>query len=448
MFGKIKNRVSKVQFIALGFLIIILIGTAVLMLPVSTKEGQNTGFLEALFTSVSASCVTGLVLVDTFSHWTMVGQLAILIMVQIGGLGFMSITIMFAIMLGKRVSLSTRGLMQESVNTLQIGGIVKLTKKILLGTLIFEGAGAIILTARFWRLLGPSQAVYYGIFHSVTAFCNAGFDLFGRYGEYNSLCGFEGDWVINLVISALIIVGGIGFVVWDDVTKHGIHFKEYLLHSKIVLSVTAALIFLGTLLFLIFEWNNTMAGMDGHTRFLSALFSSVTARTAGFNTVDTGALTPASKLLTIILMFIGGSPGSTAGGAKTTTIFVIVAYFWTSMRNKYGIDVFKRRLQADVVRKATLVISVNMLLSLTAALIIMGAQPELSLSDVLFEVNSAIGTVGMTTGITRSLKPVSCIAVMLLMYCGRLGSLSFAMSFTLRRRIAPVQQPEERINIG
>lgn len=448
MFGKIKNRVSKVQFIALGFLIIILIGTAVLMLPVSTREGQSTGLLEALFTSVSASCVTGLVLVDTFSHWTLVGQLAILVMVQIGGLGFMSITIMFAIMLGKRVSLSTRGLMQESVNTLQIGGIVKLTKKILLGTLIFEGAGAILLSARFWSLFGPAEAVYYGIFHSVTAFCNAGFDLFGRYGEYNSLCGFEGDWVINLVISALIIIGGIGFVVWDDVTKHGIHVKEYLLHSKIVLSVTAALIFLGTILFLVFERDNTMAGMDGRTRFLSAFFSSVTARTAGFNTVDTGALTPASKLLTIILMFIGGSPGSTAGGAKTTTIFVIVAYFWTSMRNKYGIDVFKRRLQTDVVRKATLVISVNMLLSLAAALIIMGVQPELSLSDVLFEVNSAIGTVGMTTGITRSLKPVSCIAVMLLMYCGRLGSLSFAMSFTQRRRIAPVQQPEERINIG
>lgn len=448
MAGRIKKRISKVQFLALGFFIIILAGTIVLMLPVSTKSGQHTGFFDALFTCVSATCVTGLVVADTFTHWTVIGQITILFMIQIGGLGFMSLGITMAMLLKRRISLRARGLMQESVNTLQIGGIVKLTKKMIIGTLLFEGMGAVILAVRLWPRLGPANAVYYGIFHSISAFCNAGFDLFGRYGEYNSLCGFERDWVINLTICALITVGGLGFLVWDDISRNKFHIRKYLLHSKIVLAVTAFLIAGGTVLFLIFERNNTMVGMNAQTKFLSALFSSVTARTAGFNTVDTGALSPASKLLTMILMFIGGSPGSTAGGAKTTTLFVIVAYFWTSMRGKYGIDVFGRRLQSDVVRKATLVITVNALLFLTAALVIMGVQPELAFSDVMFEVISAIGTVGMTTGITRDLGMIPRAAVMLLMFCGRIGSLSFALSFTQKKRIAPIQQPEEEINIG
>lgn len=448
MFAKKRKRISKVQFIALGFLVIILTGTILLMMPFSTREGQNTTFLEAMFTAVSATCVTGLVAVDTFSHWTVAGQIIILVMIQIGGLGFMSIGITFALLLRRRVSLRYRGLMQESVNTLQIGGIVRLTKKMIKGTLIFEGIGAAILAIRFAGKLGVPRGIYYGIFHSVSAFCNAGFDLFGRYSEYNSLCGLEGDWVVIMTISALVIIGGLGFVVWDDISRNKLHFRKYRLHSKIVLSVTAVLLAVGTILFLIFENNNTLVGMNPGTKFLAAFFSSVTPRTAGFNSIDTAALTPASKLLTMMLMFIGGSPGSTAGGAKTTTLFVIIAYLWTSMRSKYGIDVFGRRLQADVVKKAALVIGVNMFLFLTAALVILGLQPELLFSDVMFEVISAISTVGMTTGITRSLCTASKIAVMMLMYCGRIGSLSFALSFSENKRIVPVQQPEEQINIG
>ena len=446
MFGK--KRISKVQFIALGFLIIIILGTLLLMLPVSSRDGNATSFLDALFTATSASCVTGLVVVDTYTHWSVFGQIVIICLIHVGGLGFISIGLIIALLLGRRVSLRHRGLMQESVNTLQIGGIVRLTKKMIVGTLIFEGIGALILSIRFAFIMSPARAVFYGIFHSVSAFCNAGFDLLGCYGEYNSLCGFEGDWTINLTISALIITGGLGFVVWDDISKNKLNIKRYRLHSKIVLAVTASLLVAGTILFLIFEWNNTMAGMNAPTRFLAAFFSSVTPRTAGMNSVDTGALTPASKLLTMILMFIGGSPGSTSGGAKTTTLFVMVAYLWTTMCGKYGIDVFGRRLKEDVVRKAALVIGFNMLLFITGAMVIFAQQPELGFSDVLFEVISGISTVGMTTGITRSLGTVSRIVIILLMYCGRIGSLSFALSFSENKRVVPLQQPEEEINIG
>ncbi len=446
MFGK--KRISKVQVIALGFLIIIILGTLLLMLPVSSRDGNATSFLDALFTATSASCVTGLVVVDTYTHWSVFGQIVIICLIQVGGLGFISIGLIIALLLGRRVSLRHRGLMQESVNTLQIGGIVRLTKKMIVGTLIFEGIGALILSIRFAFIMSPARAVFYGIFHSVSAFCNAGFDLLGCYGEYNSLCGFEGDWTINLTISALIITGGLGFVVWDDISKNKLNIKRYRLHSKIVLAVTASLLVAGTILFLIFEWNNTMAGMNAPTRFQAAFFSSVTPRTAGMNSVDTGALTPASKLLTMILMFIGGSPGSTSGGAKTTTLFVMVAYLWTTMCGKYGIDVFGRRLKEDVVRKAALVIGFNMLLFITGAMVIFAQQPELGFSDVLFEVISGISTVGMTTGITRSLGTVSRIVIILLMYCGRIGSLSFALSFSENKRVVPLQQPEEEINIG
>lgn len=446
MFGK--KRISKVQFIALGFLTIILMGTLLLMLPVSSRSGEATSFLEALFTATSATCVTGLVVVDTFTHWSLFGQIVIICMIQIGGLGFISIGLILDVLLGRKVSLRHRGLMQESVNTLQIGGIVRLTKKMITGTLIFEGIGAVILAIRFSFMMSPWRAIFYGIFHSISAFCNAGFDLLGCYGEYNSLCGFEGDWTINLTISALIIIGGLGFVVWDDISKNGIRIKKYRLHSKIVLAVTTFLLVAGTTLFMIFEWDNTMAGMDVSTRFLASFFSSVTPRTAGMNSVDTGALTPASKLLTMILMFIGGSPGSTSGGAKTTTIFVIVAYLWTTMRGKYGIDVFRRRLKEDVVRKAALVIGVNMILFITGAMVIFAVQPELGFADVIFEVISGISTVGMTTGITRSLSVASRIVIIVLMYCGRIGSLSFALSFSENKRVVPLQQPEEEINIG
>ncbi len=322
---KVKNKLSQAQFIAVGFLIIVMISTVLLMFPFASKEGTYTPFLDCLFTSVSATCVTGLVVVDTFTHWSLGGQIIILTLIQIGGLGFITIGVIFSMLLRQRIGLKFRGLMQESVNSLKISGIVKLTKKIIKGTLIIEGTGAFILGIRFSVYFkNAAKGFYYGLWHSVSAFCNAGFDLMGVEEQYASLTGFAGDFVVNVIIMALIIIGGIGFVVWDDISRNKLKFKKYSLHTKIVLVTTAFLIVVPAVIFYIVEYDNTMAGMNVGERVLASAFSSVTARTAGFNTVDTGALTGASKMLTIMLMFIGGSPGSTAGGIKTTTIFVLL----------------------------------------------------------------------------------------------------------------------------
>jgi trk system potassium uptake protein TrkH len=438
---------SQMQFIAFGFLMLILAGTLLLMLPVSSRDHQWGNFINCLFTATSASCVTGLVAYDTWTHWTLFGQIIILIMIQIGGLGFVTIGVFVSIVLRRRIGLKARGLMQESVNTLQIGGMVKLARKIVTGTLLFEGTGALLLALRFIPELGVLRGLYYGVFHSVSAFCNGGFDLMGYQGEFSSLVNYYDDWLVNLVIMALIVIGGIGFIVWDDLSRNGLRWKKYMLHTKLVLIATSVLLFGSAFLFWLFERNNLLVGMNVSGQILTSLFSSVTARTAGFNTVDTGALTDASKMLTIILMFIGGSPGSTAGGVKTTTIAVMVLYLWSTIQRSYGVNAFGRRLEDEVLKQASSIFMINMTLALGAALFIMAVQ-NMQMSDVLFETFSAGGTVGMTTGITRDLLPVSRVVVAFLMYCGRVGSLSFALSFTQNKKIAKVQYPEAKITIG
>lgn len=440
-------KMSQTQFIAYGFMIIILAGTLLLMTPWASRDGKSIGFLSALFTATSASCVTGLVVADTYRQWTVFGQLVILTMIQIGGLGFITIGVFVSIVLRRKIGLKERGLMQESANTLQIGGVVKLARKIIVGTAIFEGGGAVLLALRFIPEFGLVKGIYYGIFHSISAFCNAGFDLMGGPEAYSSFVRYYDDWIINIVIMALIIIGGIGFIVWDDIQKNGLKFQKYLLHTKIVLIATFVLIFGSAFLFYLFEKDNLIAGMSPTGQFLASMFSSVTARTAGFNTVDTGKLSHASKLLTIILMFIGGSPGSTAGGVKTTTLVVLMLYVRANIQRSYGVNVFDRRLEDDAIKHAGAVVTINMGLAMIACLVIMGVQSS-DMSDVLFEAFSAIGTVGMSTGFTRSLLPVSRIMIILLMYCGRIGSLSFALAFTQQKKIAHVQQPKEQIRIG
>lgn len=445
---KVKNKLSQGQFIAIGFFLIILAGTLLLMLPFASRDGEYTPFLDCLFTSVSATCVTGLVVVDTFTQWSVGGQLVILVLIQTGGLGFITVGVIFSLLLRQRIGLKFRGLMQESVNSLKISGIVKLTRKIINGTLIIEGIGALILGVRFsvyFRNIG--KGFYYGLWHSVSAFCNAGFDLMGVDGQYSSLSAFAGDAVVNIVIMSLIIVGGIGFVVWDDLSRNKLHFRKYSLHTKIVLVTTAFLIIVPSALFYIVEYDNTMAGMSIGERLLASLFSSVTARTAGFNTVDTGALTGASKVLTMILMFIGGSPGSTAGGIKTTTFFVLAVNLFAGIRSGMGGSVFRRRFEEDAIRKASTVFILNLMLAVTAAFAVMAVN-RLPLDEVLFEVFSAIGTVGMSTGLTRSLNTASRIIMIILMFCGRIGSLSFAMSIMHTQKRAPVCYPKEKISIG
>lgn len=444
---RVRNHLSQTQFIAYGFLGIILTGTILLKLPFASKSGISPDWISCLFTATSASCVTGLVVADTWTQWSLFGQIVIITMIQIGGLGFITIGVFVSIILRRKIGLKTRGLMQESISTLQIGGMVKLAKKIIIGTACFEGVGAVLLASRFIPEYGFMRGTFYGIFHSISAFCNAGFDLMGHQAQYTSFVNYYDDWIINLVLMLLIIIGGIGFIVWDDVSQYGLHYKKYKLHTKIVLITTFVLVFGSAFLFYLFERNNLLVGMNTSGKILTSLFSSVTARTAGFNTVDTAALSDGSKLLTIILMFIGGSPGSTAGGVKTTTIVVLILYVVSNIKRTYGVNVFGRRLEDDSIKRASSIFTINLFLALMAALVIMMIQP-LAMTDVLFETFSAIGTVGMTTGITRSLLPASQMIIILLMYCGRIGSLSFALSFTQRKKIAHVQQPVERITVG
>ena len=407
---KKRGFLSQTQYIAYGFFVLILVGTLLLMLPFASRNGQSVNFLDALFTSTSASCVTGLVVRDTWSQWSLFGQFVIIFLIQ-------------------------------------IGGIVKLARRIIAGTCIFEVTGAVLLSIRFVPKYGFFRGVFYGFFHAVSAFCNAGFDLMGNEVPYNSLVGYYDDWLVNLVIMSLIIIGGLGFIVWDDLYRNKFHFRKYLLQTKLVLIALFVLVFGGAGLFWVLERQNLMVGMSASGQILTSLFASVTARTAGFNTVDPAAMTDGSKLLTLILMFIGGNPGSTAGGVKTTSAIALFLYVRSNIDRSYGINVFGRRLEEDAVKRAGAICTINLTAALAASILIMAIQP-VGMADVLFETFSAIGTVGMTTGITRSLLPASRIVIILLMYCGRIGSMSFALAFTQQKRITHVQNPVETVSIG
>lgn len=447
MFGKFEKRMSGTQMIALGFLLLIFIGAILLMLPVSSRNGEWTPFITALFTSTSATCVTGLVLVDTFTHWSIFGQLVLLVLIQIGGLGFITIGITVSLMLRKKIGLKQRGLIKESLNTLEIGGVVRLVRRVIGGTFLFEMSGAFILTLRFLKDMDVLHAIYYGIFHSISAFCNAGFDLMGRYSPFSSITRFYNDPVVILTISALILIGGIGFFVWNDLKEHGLHCRHYALQTKMVLSATAVCLIGGTLLFYLFEHNRLFADMSFGEQLLNSFFCAVTPRTAGFNAVDNGALSESSKFLSIVFMFIGGAPGSTAGGVKVTTIFVLLLSVRSTLTRTTGTNIFGRRLEESVITKSAVVLMFQLTLALSATLAIT-AISGYPVIDVAFEAFSALDTVGMTTGITSSLSTSCHIILILLMYLGRLGSLSFALSFTDKKRIAHVMQPVEKINVG
>ena len=439
---------SQMQVIAIGFAVIILVGTLLLMLPVSTRSGKSTTFIGALLTSTSASCVTGLIAYDTFSHWTLFGQLVILGLIQLGGLGFMTFNVMFLIIFKKNIGLKTRSLVKESVSAMQYGGIVRLVHLILKGTVIIELTGAALLSVRFVPMFGLIKGTYYSLFHSISAFCNAGFDLMGCFGEYSSLVNFAQDGYVTIVISALIVIGGLGFIVWEDMLDKKLDFKRYRLHSKLVLVTTAVLIAVSTLIFFLLENNNTLADFSMPGKIYASLFDAVTPRTAGFNTTDTASLSNGSKILTMILMLIGGSPGSTAGGIKTTTLAVMIIFALSGLTNASGCNVFGRRIDDEDIKKASRVIFINMTLAIAAAVAICGMQPYLNMSDILFEVFSAIGTAGMSTGVTRQLSTGAMVIISLLMYMGRIGSMTFGLSFLEKRSKTPVIFPVEKINIG
>ena len=395
-----KRKFSQIRIIALGYISIIVIGTLLLMLPFASQSGESVGFVPALFTAVSSSCVTGLIVLDTATSWTLFGQIVIISLIQVGGLGFMTIATMFSMLLKRKMGLREREIMVESINTGHIGGIKNLTGKIIAGTAIFEGIGALLLATRLIPRFGIGKGIWYSVFHSISAFCNAGFDLMGITEPYASLTGFSDDAVVILTLSALIIIGGIGFLVWDDVSKRKLKFRYYQLHTKIVLCVSALLLIVPAVLFFIFERNFTNEGLGFGHGLLNALFDSVTARTAGFNSTDTASLAPASKILTIFLMFIGGSPGSTAGGIKTTTLAVIAISTFNGITRRQSKGIFGRRLEKDAIHQASSVVFTNISLAIIGIIAILAIQPSFEISDVIFECISAIGTVGMTTGIT------------------------------------------------
>lgn len=441
------RQLSYVQTIALGFLTVIAAGTILLMLPAASQRGEATSLVTALFTSVSASCVTGLVLVDTATYWSGFGQAVIIVLIQLGGLGFMTIATLFSRLLRRRMSMRERGVMAESINTVRVGRIMEITSTIGLGTLIFELAGAVLLSIRFIPEFGLGRGLWYSVFHSISAFCNAGFDLMGVKEPFSSLVSYSDDALVSITIMLLIIFGGIGFLVWDDVRQKGLKWRRYDLQTKLVILTTLVLIFGGALLFFVIERNRMNADMPLGEQILVSFFSAVTPRTAGFNSVDTAALSDASKLLTVILMFIGGSPGSTAGGIKTTSVAVVLIFLFSGIRGRRGAYVFGRRIPDDAMKRSGMIVSTNLMLALFGALVLCGTQ-SLPLADVLIEVFSAIGTVGMSTGITRELSTLSALVIALLMYCGRVGSVSFAMALLERRSDPPVTYPEEQVTVG
>jgi len=443
---KIHLRLSNLQIVALGYFIVAVVGTVLLLLPISSAEGKTT-LLEALFTAVSASCVTGLVLVDTSIHWTLFGQLVILLLIQVGGMGFMTIGIRFLLLVRHKISLREREVMVESINASQLGGIVNLTSKIFKWILLFEGIGAVLLAIRFIPEFGLKKGLFYSIFHAVSAFCNAGFDLMGIKKPFDSMVSYSNDVLVNGTLMLLIIIGGIGFFVWDDINTHGFRWKRYMLHTKIVLTCSVVLVIGGGLLFFLLEGRATGVEMGVGERILTALFQSVTCRTAGYNIIDTGTMSQGSKVLSMLLMFIGGSPGSTAGGIKTKTLSVFILYTVCGIKREGRATAFGRTLPRDSVEKAVSIFTISLGLALTATLFICAMQPFAGV-DVLFEVFSALGTVGLTTGITRELAPASAYVITILMFLGRVGSVSLATALLEKKARPPVTSPEEKIMIG
>lgn len=446
--AKIGKQRTNVEIIALGFLMVIIIGTGLLMLPIAHHDQVSTPFLDALFTATSATCVTGLIVYDTANHWSLFGQCVILMLIQIGGLGFITIGVYLATYLKKKISLRQRGLIEESVSMLKISGGVKLVKHIIKGTLFFEGIGAILLSIVFVEDFGLIKGIYFGIFHSISAFCNAGFDLLGVIEPYGSLVPYVNSPLVNITVMALIFIGGLGFIVWEDIYEKKWHVKNYMLQTKVVIVTSLCLIFGGAVLFYLLERNNALLGLNQNETVLASLFQSVTCRTAGFNSIDVSQLHPATSILMMMLMFVGGSPGSTAGGIKTTTFAVLMIYIYSIITNKNEAHIFNRRFDDQTIKKASSVLLMNMFFIVTAAMIVFALQPELMFQDVMFELFSALGTVGISTGITRELTTISRIAVIVLMYSGRVGGLTLALSLTRRKRISKCHNPSEKIAIG
>ncbi len=443
------QSVSPMKLILTGYLVLILAGTLLLALPGATKGPGGTPVTDCFFTATSATCVTGLVRYDTFTHWTLFGQLVILGLIQIGGVGFMTVAILVMIFAKKKITLSQRSLMQNSISAPQIGGIVRMTKFIALGTLLIELFGAVLLGFSFIPKYGLGKGIYFSVFHSVSAFCNAGFDLMGgSTGEFSSLTGSGGDWYVCTVIMGLIFLGGLGFFVWYDVLKCRFRFRRLKLHSKMVLVISIVLAAAGALVIGILEWKGALYdGLTVGERIHASLFQSVSVRTAGFNTVDLGQMTEGSLFVMICLMFIGGSTGSTAGGIKTTTFWILCISILATFRRKKNIEMFGRRMEEGITRTASCVFMTYLLL-VGASGVIISATEKLPLLTALFESVSAMATVGLTLGITPYVGMVSKLLLAFLMLCGRVGSITMLLAFSSEKRVVNSRLPLEKVQVG
>jgi trk system potassium uptake protein TrkH len=434
------------RIIVSSFAFIILVGALLLTLPAASKDGNSIGFLNALFTATSATCVTGLVVADTGTHWTLFGQIVIITLIQIGGLGLVTFATFFSLLLGKKLSLKGMLLAQESINNFSLDGVLTLVKKVVIITFGIELFGAVLLSTRFVPMFGP-KGFYMGIFHSISAFCNAGFDIIGGY---KSLTEFNNDPIIIYTIAGLIIVGGLGFTVWKDLFYYR-KTKSLYLHTKIVLVMTALLIVCGTIFFFSFEYNNplTMGNLSLFEKVNAAYFHSVTTRTAGFNSLPTNEMREISKAATVILMFIGAAPGSTGGGIKVTTFGVILMVIICQIKGSEDTIIFKRRVPHVVTNKAIAITGLSAMLVIITTTIIM-ANENIPFINVLYEATSAFGTVGISTGITPGLKSISKIALICTMFLGRVGPVSFAIALTIRskKKDADLVYPEGKILVG
>ena len=438
-----KHRLSSFQIIISGFVGVILLGALLLMLPVSTTEGCITPFNETLFTATSAVCVTGLVVQDTGSYWSGFGQAVILALIQIGGLGVVTVAASFALLSGRKISLMQRSTMQDAISAPKVGGVVRLTQFILRGTFLIELLGAAAMLPVFCRDYGW-RGIWMAVFHSISAFCNAGFDILGTENNlYPSLTGYTGSPIINITIMLLIVIGGIGFLTWDDICEHKWHFHRYRVQSKVILVITGFLIVVPAAFFFFEDFSALPTG----TQLLVSFFQSVTTRTAGFNTVALSAMSGASKGIMILLMLIGGAPGSTAGGMKTTTLGVLLANAVATFRQRDNAQFFKRRIDCNTVKTASTILTMYLTLFFGGGIFI-SVYEHLPLSDCLYETSSAVGTVGLTLGITPQLHIPSQIVLIILTYLGRVGGLTLIYATLSGKKAGNAKLPQEKITVG
>lgn len=443
-----KQKWSTTKIIAVGYVLVIAIGTILLMLPVSGRNHQPVPFMDAWFTATSATCVTGLVTHDTYTYWSSFGQVVLLILVQIGGMGFMTIAVSAMTLTRKKIGLSQRLLMQESVGAPQVAGVVRMSRLILGGTVLFEGLGAVLLSFYYIPRLGVGKGLYFSLFHSISAFCNAGIDLMGYYQPSSSLTMAADSYLVGITIALLILIGGIGFLVWEDALHWKWRISRYRLHSKVVLAAAAVLVVGGTLLIFLFEYGkSSMEGKNLGEQILCSFFQAVTPRTAGFNTMDLNRLTPSSQMLMVCFMFIGGSPGSTAGGIKTTTLTILLLTIWTEFKKRKDVELFKRRVEGEVIRHAACILMFYGSLAFLSSMVICALE-GMGAKEVIFEVVSALCTVGLSLGITAEVGTISHVILILLMFIGRVGGITILIAFSSRLSAIPSKLPAEKIAVG